>query len=234
MTFNAGSKLARKPLMEDATQRTNDQATPPANSGGLTREDFNTLLADALKPIVEQVTTTAKNQQILADTISKLPPAAPAATAADGTAAAAAGGGGAKKAEPLTPDAVQKLIGDAIAADRQAQQQTAEQRAARDAFVKSDNSGLARIAPAAAALGFDITSKLGTDPNKWGEEAKSIAGGWEQFARANKIPLGDVGGGARDGNNPADAGAGAAAGGGAGDQGGGFLKMPAAPAAPAR
>jgi hypothetical protein len=197
-------------------------ANPPATSGGLTKDEVNALLADAIKPLATTLQSLGENQKVIADTLAKLPPAAAAAATDAGTggAAAAAGSTDAGAAKPLTAEDVTKLI----TTHSQQQQQNAEQRAAREAFVKSDRSGLARIAPVASAMGFDVGAKLGADQTKWGDEAKAIASGWETYLKDNKIPLGDLGGGARDGGAAGGAG-------GAGDAGaakpGAWIKLPA-------
>jgi hypothetical protein len=189
-----------KKIVADTIKSSLQEAVTP-----LVADAVKSTLGETLKPFTTKMGEIESNQKVLSDTLAKLPPAG----------AGGAGGAGDKKegagaaAQPLTLEAATKLVTDAIAADRQQQQQTAEQRQKIAAFIGSPDSGLARIAPLAKSLGFDISGQLTGDPEKDKAKAKEIAAGWEAYAKENKIALPDVGGGARDGGNPAGAGGGA-------------------------
>jgi hypothetical protein len=68
-------------------------ANPPATSGGLTKDEVNALLADAIKPLATTLQSLGENQKVIADTLAKLPPAAAAAATDAGTGGAAAAAG---------------------------------------------------------------------------------------------------------------------------------------------
>lgn len=140
----------------------------------------------AIKPQLEkvgQIDELVKNQKTIADTLAQLPPAKPAEKKE-------AVAGDAPKA--LDEAAVAKIVADALAADRKNQQTTAEQKAARDAFVADPANGLAKLPDAYKA-------QLGNDPAKWPAEAAALKGGWEKFVKDNNIPIPDVGGANREG-----------------------------------
>jgi hypothetical protein len=112
-----------------------------------------------------QIEELARNQKILADTI-------------------ASGSG------IVGADGVKKLIAD----DHAAREQTAQQKAAREAFIKDAANGIAKL-PAA------YVNQLGTDPAKWADEAKRIAGDWKSDAQAAGFRLPDTGGAGREGGD---------------------------------
>jgi hypothetical protein len=170
------------------------------------KAEVEAAIAAALKPITEavaplatSVSELAKNHKIFADTYAadqkKLEEAAKAAADA---AKVDAGKPGDKKDAPaaLTAEAVSKLVADAIAADRKAQSQTAEQRAAKDAFIADPKNGLTKY----PAL---YKQQLGDDPAKWPEQAKSIVATYEADFKAGGGSVPDVGGANREGGNPA-------------------------------
>ncbi len=186
-------------------------------------------IADAVAAQVgklgESVAELAKNHKIFADTYTadqtKAAEAAKAAAAAGDKGTPPQAGQGDKDAPAaLTPEAVTKLVADALAADRKAQQSTAEQKAEREAFLNNPANGLAKLPD-------PFKAQLGADPAKWADEAKQVTASWSKFAADNKITIPDVGGAARDGGTP-PGGAGGAAGGDAGAAKSGFLKMAAA------
>jgi hypothetical protein len=159
-----------------------------------TADAVKSAIGEAIKPLVEAQAELVKNQKVLADTF-----AADKATAqkviddaAKATAEAAKKG---EAAKPLTADDVAKLVADSVAKAQTAQQQSAEQKAQRDAFVNDPKNGIAKL-PA------PFKAQLGNDPAKWADEAKKLSGEWEQFAKDNKIPLPSVGGATREGGTP--------------------------------
>jgi hypothetical protein len=164
----------------------NNQQVDVAAIQKAVNEALGAAIETALKPVNEALTTLGQNQKVLGDTLAKLPPAPAAEAGKDGK------DGKGEAAKPLAAEDVAKIVTDTIAKDRQAQQTTAEQRAARDAFLADPKNGLVRLPDAYKA-------QLSSDPAKWGDEAKSIAASWEKFAKDNKIALPDVGGAARDG-----------------------------------
>ena len=137
----------------------------------------------------------SKNQQIISDTLVE-----------QGKQLAAS----AKVTEELD-----KRVEEKLKAREDAARQTAEQAAARKAFIESDKSGLKKL-PAAY---FD---KLGTDPAKFEAEAAAILADWQKFAKDNGVVIPDVGGATREGGETAS-GTKPAATGGRYD----FIKMPA-------
>lgn len=175
--------------------------TPPAGgtaSGGLSKEDVQAIVAEAvaerLKPVAETLTALSENQKVIADTLAKLPPAGE-------------GAGGAKKKDaeepkPPTADEIKKLVADGIAAAAAAQQQTAEQKAAKAAFLEQH---LAKLPEA-------YKRQLGDDPKSWAAEATSIQKQFETDFKAGGGKTTDVGGAGRDGGTAASGQAAAASG----------------------
>jgi hypothetical protein len=175
--------------MADPANKPTDTGNPPAQNGGLTKEQLesvtklvNETVSTALKPVTEAQTELAKNVGVIADTIKQLPPAAPEDKGKDAAATAA----------QLTADDVSKQIAEALAKHDQSQQQTAELTRNREAFVKDAKNGLARL-PA------EFAAKLGNDPSKWEAEAKGIVSSWEGFVKSTGIKMPDVGGSNREG-----------------------------------
>lgn len=200
----------------------NDQGKETAaddKSAGITAEEVKRIVAEAfgesMKTVNEQIAAIAGNQKVLADTLAKLPPAG----------AKDDGAGAADEPKYLTAEDAETLFVSALQKHADAQTASAADRDARAAFVQSDASGLARLAPLASAMGFDVASKLGSDKAMWGNEAKAIAAGFEKFVKDHQITLPDIGGGARDGGN-APGGGGNAAENAA--KPGSWIKMPAA------
>ncbi|HEX8342215.1 MAG TPA: hypothetical protein VF624_15030 [Tepidisphaeraceae bacterium] len=95
--------------------------TPPATGGTLTIETINAAITAALKPVTEALAAVKGDQKILADTFAALPPAKAEAETKD------------KKPEPVTADAVAKIVADTLAAHRKADQEAAAKQAATKA-----------------------------------------------------------------------------------------------------
>jgi hypothetical protein len=150
-------------------------ATPPATSGGLTKDEVTAIVAESLKSVTGTLTELAKNQKVLADTLAAQAPAADA-----------------KKS--LSAEDVQKLVADGVRAATEQQQQTAEQKAAREAFIKDEKNGLAKL-PAA------YVGQLGPDPTKWAEQAKAITETFKADFTAAGGKVENVGGAAREGGD---------------------------------
>lgn len=106
--------------MAEATKDNN--ATPPATSGGLTKEDVQAIIAGAIAPLVE-------NQKILADTLAKLPPAT--ADKKEGEAP-----------KPLSADDVKAQIAEALKAARETDASAAAKKAARQAVIDAKLKGV--------------------------------------------------------------------------------------------
>lgn len=160
----------------------------------ITLEQVGKAIADAIRPLndsLAEVTAAqsdmVKNQQVLADTLKQLPPAPAPAAKAEGDK-----NGGAAGEKPLTAEAVQKIVGDAIGA------LTSQQKASGDkaAFVASPASGLAKLPDAYKSL-------LGTDPAKWADEAKSIAAKFESDFKALGGKIENIGMASKEGGTPA-------------------------------
>src|SRR4051794_61076 len=102
------------------------------------------LIADAIKPVSDAMTSLTTNQKVLADTMAADAKAkADAETkakadadkaAADKAAADAAAKDKKEDAAPLTADAVTKLVSDGIAAAAKAQADAQQSSAARNAY----------------------------------------------------------------------------------------------------
>ncbi|MGN6507778.1 MAG: hypothetical protein ACTHM6_19635 [Tepidisphaeraceae bacterium] len=158
-----------------AENANNPTATPPAASGGLTKDEVNTILAEAIKPLTTTIADLAKNQNILADTLKSLPPAPAAKNAADPK--------GSDQAKPLTAEDANKLFGEMLDKKlgefRQGQQQSAE----RQAFIGKHLDKLPPI----------YRDKLGNDPTKWEEESKAIQSQYESDLKSQGFKPVDVG-----------------------------------------
>lgn len=102
---------------------TQPSATPPATSGGLTKEDVQAIIADALKPLAE-------NQKILADTLAKLPPAAKEPEKKDG------------EVKPLTAEDVARIVAEQVKTARETDAQAAAKQAARQKVIDAKLKGV--------------------------------------------------------------------------------------------
>lgn len=177
--------------MAEANQENN--ANPPASSGGLTKDDVKAIVADALgaaiTPITDNLKSLGENQRVLADTLKALPPAGLEKKASEGKEGKE---GAATITGALTADEAKKMFAELLAANSEQQQTSAAQAAARKAFIAKPESGLAKLHPA-------LQAKLGVDPAKWADEAKAITQEWETYAKSSGIPLPDVGGASKDG-----------------------------------
>lgn len=156
-------------------------ANPPAANAGLTVDQVKSIIAEAIGPITTALGSLGENQKVLADTLKALPPAAKADDAGKKDEAAA-----------LTPEAVTKIVTDAILADRKAQQTTGEQQQARQKFADTRLKNL----PAA------YRDRLGNDPTKWETEAAALAEAFKADMAALKITVPNVGGESSGGQSP--------------------------------
>ena len=189
-------------------EATTGENAPTIDVTAITKSVTDAVLAAVNPTLVE----LGKNQKVLADTF-----AAQATQSQDGTKADDKSKLAATPQQALTAEQVTKLVADGIAAAQRTAQQSAEQTAAREAFVKSDTSGLAKL-PARFQAG------LGNDPTKWGDEAKAITKEWEAELTSRGVKIPDVGGANREGGDATGGAATATA------KTGGFLKMPGATA----
>jgi hypothetical protein len=165
----------------------------PIDVAAITKTVTDAVLA-SIKPTLDATTQSqaelAKNHRILADTLEKLPPA----KADKETGEPGDKGKPAPDASPLTPEAITKMITEAIAADRQQQQTTQAAKSERDSFVGSEASGLARL-PAA------YQNQLGPDRARWADEAKAIVHQWEADFKAAGGTVANLGGANREGGD---------------------------------
>lgn len=135
---------------------TGTTATPPAASGGFTKEQLDAAIAEALKPITAGIKTVTDGHNSLANVVKGI---------TDASAAAPAEADKKGKPEALTADAAKQLFGDLLKQHSQQQQQTAQQQQAREQFKATR---LQNFPPAYA-------DRLGNDSSKWEDEAKQIA-----------------------------------------------------------
>jgi hypothetical protein len=151
---------------------------------------INDTLGAAIKPVTDSIATLTatqgdlvKNQTVLADTLKALPPAAPAADkgATDGKDKAADAG------KSLTLEDVAKLLDERDSK----RQQTAQQSAAREAFIKDKLAKLPAV----------YQGQLGNDAAKWNDEATKIQQQYEADFKAGGGKADDVGGANREGGS---------------------------------
>lgn len=173
------------------------QAASPANSD--TKIDVAAIVKTATEEVGKQfksvldglsgqVAELSKNQKVLADTFAAEKEALKAASKTTDTAA-----------KSLTADDVLKLLDERDSK----RQETAEQKAKREAFIADPNNGLANFVKVPIGKSL-VDAKIGADPSKWADEAKAIVAQVE----SSGIKMPDVGGAGRDGGKtPADGGA---------------------------
>jgi hypothetical protein len=187
--------------MDKDTKDAIDAAVKAALSGDALKTAVTGAVTDLVKPINDSLGQLTQNQKVIADTLANDKKAADEAAA---KAAAATGTGGdpakgEKKPEPLTAEAVAKIVQDQISASQKAQADQVQDRTARETFVASAESGLGKIANFAKSIGVDLATKLGGDKSKWAEEAKNLVKGFEGFVKENKIQMPSIGGATREG-----------------------------------
>jgi hypothetical protein len=160
------AKRRVRKIMDDPNKKV--EATPPVSSG--VNSELQKLIADsisaAFKPIADAIGVMTKQQGIIADTLTKLPPAQLEQKPDENS--------GNKKADEqpktLTLDEVQKLLDTTLAKQQQQNANSAE----RSKFIAEK---LAKI-PAV------YQNQLGTDPSKWNDELKTIQSSFESDFKA--------------------------------------------------
>ncbi|MGN6727953.1 MAG: hypothetical protein ACTHLZ_18690 [Tepidisphaeraceae bacterium] len=159
-----------------AENANNPTATPPAATGGISKDEVTAIIAAALKPVTDSIVQIAKDQQILGKGFEE---AVKAAT----TAAPKPGDKVNDQVKPLTAEDANKLFGEMLDKKlgefRQGQQQSAD----RHAFMSKHLDKLPAV----------YRDKLGNDPAKWEEETKAIRSQYESDLKSQGFKPVDVG-----------------------------------------
>ncbi len=161
---SAGGKVSK--------METSQQATPPANNGGLTKEDVSKMISDAIAPLSQSTSKITESITALTELIKK------PGTEERPKAETPAG---------LTEEQVKKLIADATTTA----QQDMSQKAARDAYIGEKLKDL----PAA------YRNQLGTDKSKWAAEEQALRDQFKADLEAAGVKKADLGNAAKEGGN---------------------------------